>query len=124
MSNSNPLNTSTKTLIGKWKPLLLWHMSISVHRFSDIKRCIPNASPKMITQQLRELESDGLINRKVYPVVPPKVEYSLTDYGKTAIPLLLQFKNWGVNHLKMNSVKTTNDNRDFNCICLLGLADK
>ena len=94
MSNSNPLNTSTKTLIGKWKPLLLWHMSISVHRFSDIKRCIPNASPKMITQQLRELESDGLINRKVYPVVPPKVEYSLTEFGETLEPLLQAIVDW------------------------------
>lgn len=119
MSNSNPLNASTKTLIGKWKPLLLWHMSISLHRFSDIKRCIPDASPKMITQQLRELESDGLIHRKVYPVVPPKVEYSLTEYGKTAIPVLMQLKIWGEKHLKINSSKGEKNENDFRCSCLL-----
>ncbi len=119
MTNSNPLQTSTKVLIGKWKPLLLWHMSVSVHRFSEIKRCIPDASPKMVTQQLRELEADGLIRRKVYPEVPPKVEYSLAKYGETAIPLLMQFKIWGEQHLKNGGSKSTNDADGCSCKCLL-----
>ena len=119
MDTKDPLQTVTKVLTGKWKPLLLWNLHISVHRFSDLKRCVPDASPKMITQQLRELEADGLINRKIYPEIPPKVEYSLTKYVKTAMPVLKEFAIWGGNHLKRAKKPTDTSEDDFKCVCLL-----
>jgi len=119
MDDQDPLQTVTKVLTGKWKPLLIWNLSNSVHRFSDLKRCLPDASPKMITQQLRELEEDGLVHRKIYPEVPPKVEYSLTDYGKTAEPLLKQFTIWGANHLRKKQIESGSTVTEHMCVCLL-----
>jgi DNA-binding HxlR family transcriptional regulator len=76
--------TATLSLIGgKYKPIILWRLSQKTTRFGELKRYISGATPKMLTQQLRELEKDQLIKRKVYPVVPPKVEYSLSDFGKS-----------------------------------------
>lgn len=69
-------------------------------RFNELKKLIPKATPKMLTQQLRELESDGLIIRVVYPVVPPKVEYSLSDFGKSIIPILDSMCDWGSDYLE------------------------
>ncbi|NFH45917.1 helix-turn-helix transcriptional regulator [Clostridium sporogenes] len=69
---------------GKWKPLIIWHLGTKgTQRFNELKKLIPKITQKMLTQQLRELESDNLVNRKVYPQVPPKVEYSLTDLGES-----------------------------------------
>ena len=79
-----PVAATLHLIGGKYKALLLWHLSGRVLRFNQLRQLVPEATPKMLTQQLRELEQDGLINRKVYPVVPPKVEYSLN------IPL----QNW------------------------------
>lgn len=81
---------------GKWKNVILWHLRNRTLRFSQLKRRLGDITQKMLTQQLRELEADGLVNRKVYPQVPPKVEYSLTDYGKTIIPLLYELYKWGI----------------------------
>lgn len=67
-------------------------------RFGQIKKLIPSVTQKMLTQQLRELEQDGIIQRKVYPVVPPKAEYSVTDYGHTLMPVLKAMAEWGKNH--------------------------
>ena len=80
---------------GKYKALLLWHLSGRVLRFNQLRQLVPEATPKMLTQQLRELEQDGLINRKVYPVVPPKVEYSLTALGESLFPILKAMYEWG-----------------------------
>ncbi|MBA5851624.1 helix-turn-helix transcriptional regulator [Clostridium sp. cel8] len=81
---------------GKWKPLIIWHLgSKGTQRFSQLRRLIPQVTQKMLTQQLRELESDNLVNRKVYPQVPPKVEYSLTNLGKTLMPILSMMCKWG-----------------------------
>lgn len=66
---------------GKYKAIILWHLMGNTLRYSELHRRMPKATDKMLAQQLRELEKDGLISRKVYPVVPPKTEYSLTDYG-------------------------------------------
>src|SRR5437660_3177283 len=71
---------------GKWKGLVLYHLLSGTKRFNELNRLIPSASIRMLTLQLRELEEDGVINRKVYPQVPPKVEYSLTDFGKELEP--------------------------------------
>jgi DNA-binding HxlR family transcriptional regulator len=68
-------------------------------RFSELRKFLPQATPKMLTQQLRELEADGIIHREVYPVVPPKTEYSLTDFGRTMSPVLNAMCEWGKEHM-------------------------
>ena len=68
-------------------------------RFSELRKFLPQATPKMLTQQLRELEADGIIHREVYPVVPPKTEYSLTDFGRTLSPVLNAMCEWGKEHM-------------------------
>lgn len=95
-----PMETTLDLIGGKYKSLILWHLSDRTLRFSEIRVLIPNATPKMLTQQLRMLEEDGLLHREVYPVVPPKVEYSLTDFGKTIVPILNSLCDWGRFYLK------------------------
>ncbi len=86
---------------GKWKPLIIWHLGCQgTKRFSELKRLLPHTTPKMLTQQLRELEADGLVNRKVYPQVPPKVEYSLSELGETLMPILRMMCDWGKDYYK------------------------
>ena len=80
---------------GKWKAVILWHLSHRTLRFSQLRRRLPRVTQKMLTQQLRELEGDGLIHREVYAEVPPRVEYSLTDTGRTLVPLLTLMCDWG-----------------------------
>ena len=81
---------------GKWKPIILFRLGRDgVMRFSDLGRAMPNISQKVMTQQLRELENDGLVNRKVYPQVPPKVEYSLTELGRSVMPVIESLCDWG-----------------------------
>ncbi|MDP4143056.1 MAG: helix-turn-helix domain-containing protein [Bacillota bacterium] len=81
---------------GKWKPLIIWHLgSLGTKRFSELKKLLPGITQKMLTQQLRELEADNMINRKVYPEIPPKVEYSLTNSGKSVMPILQEMCTWG-----------------------------
>ena len=77
-------------------------MDKKVLRYSQIHKLIPKATDKMLAQQLRELENDGLINRKVYPVVPPKTEYSLTKFGESLAPILDELCNWGKHYLEKN----------------------
>lgn len=83
---------------GKWKTVILWHLRNRTLRFSQLKRRLHGITQKMLTQQLRELEEDGLINRTVFPQVPPKVEYNLTEYGKKIIPVLYSIYCWGINY--------------------------
>ncbi len=80
---------------GKWKAVILWHISQQTCRFSGLKKLIPDISEKMLAQQLREMEKQGFISRKIYPVIPPQVEYDLTDSGKTLVPLLEAMDAWG-----------------------------
>jgi DNA-binding HxlR family transcriptional regulator len=87
---------------GKYKSLILWHLTGSVLRHGELQKLIPQATPKMLTQQLRELEKDNLLFREVYPVVPPKVEYSLTDFGKSLMPILTAMYNWGAGYMRDN----------------------
>jgi DNA-binding HxlR family transcriptional regulator len=94
------VQTTLKVLGGKWKLLILWNLKDRVRRFSELKRLMPAISEKMLTQQLRELEKDGLVHRHVYPQVPPKVEYSFTDYGKSLEPILQVLCHWGEQHLQ------------------------
>ena len=88
-------------LVGKWKPVILYHlMDNGTLRFSELQRSIPGITKKMLTSQLRELEYHNIINRKVYAQIPPKVEYSITEYGKGLIPVLLPMQEWGLKHLQ------------------------
>ncbi len=80
---------------GKWKGVFLYHLLEGTLRFNQLTRLAAGASPRMVIKQLRELEDDGLVSRKVYPVVPPKVEYSLTDEGRSLQPILLKLDLWG-----------------------------
>lgn len=80
---------------GKWKGLILWFLCQKTLRFSQLRRRIGGITQKMLTQQLRELERDGLVNRQVFPEVPPKVEYSLTKKGRSLEPLLVSMCQWG-----------------------------
>ncbi|QGY39217.1 transcriptional regulator [Pseudodesulfovibrio cashew] len=81
---------------GKWKPIIIYRLgSEGTLRFSEVKRSIPNITQKMLTQQLRELESDGIVSREVYPQVPPKVEYSLTELGRSVMPVIDSLSRWG-----------------------------
>lgn len=87
---------------GKWKSLILWHLGENTLRFSELKKALPKVTQKMLTQQLRELEHDELVTRFIYTQVPPKVEYSLTDAGKTLLPILKTMYQWGINYSNGN----------------------
>ena len=81
---------------GKWKPIIIWHLGTKgTLRFNEIRKLLPQITQKMLTQQLRELEADNLVARRVYPQVPPKVEYSLTELGETLMPILSMMCTWG-----------------------------
>ncbi len=94
-----PVAATLQLIGGKYKGLILWSLMDGELRFSGLRRAVPCATPKMLTQQLRELEADGLICRTVYPVVPPKVEYALTDFGRSLRPVLEAMQSWGSAYL-------------------------
>ncbi|MDQ5951854.1 MAG: hypothetical protein QG639_1135 [Patescibacteria group bacterium] len=96
-----PVAITLETVGGKWKLVILWHLSRGTHRFSELERKIEGITQKMLTQELREMEKDGLVFRKVYPVVPPKVEYSLTDHGKSLNSVLDSLSSWGERHQQL-----------------------
>ena len=100
-----PVDATINMIGGKYKSLILWHLISATLRFGELRRLIPQATPKMLTQQLRELEEDNLIARTVYPVVPPKVEYALTDLGKSIRPILSAMYDWGADYLTQNGVQ-------------------
>ncbi|MBP3887991.1 MAG: helix-turn-helix transcriptional regulator [Cellulosilyticum sp.] len=93
-----PMITVHRLISGKWKILILWYINDQTLRFSDLKKKLPDITQKMLTNQLRSLEEDGLISRTVYPVVPPKVEYSLTEIGLEMLPLLKSMYDYGVTY--------------------------
>lgn len=95
---------------GKWKPLIIYRLGIDgTLRFSALKRLIPSITQKMLTQQLRELEADGVIHREVYPQVPPKVEYSLTELGQSVMPVMSNLCQWGMKYEKWHAQSTARD---------------
>ena len=101
-----PVEATISLIDGKYKAVILWHLVDKTLRYSELSRLISSATPKMLTQQLRELEEDGLVSRQVYPVVPPKVEYSLTDFEKSIIPVLDAMCAWGSGYLATSSPET------------------
>ena len=96
-----PVETGLELLSGKWKPRILWKLRQNgIMRFGELKKQLEGVTQKMLTQQLRQLEKDGLIMRKVYAQVPPKVEYSFTEFGKTLGPVLDAMADWGSENRK------------------------
>ena len=84
---------------------ILWRLKERVFRFGELKRDIPHITDKMLTSQLRQLEAEGFINRKVYPVVPPKVEYSITEKGLTSIPIIQTIRDYGLELMEKEGIK-------------------
>ncbi|MDT8421782.1 MAG: helix-turn-helix domain-containing protein [Desulfuromonadales bacterium] len=99
MSETEPYKCTVAVTLeiigGKWKSLILWHLRVKTLRFSQLQRRLGGITQKMLTQQLRELERDGMIHREVYAEVPPRVEYSLTGLGGSVVPVLEQMCAWG-----------------------------
>ena len=100
-----PVEATLELIGGKYKVLILWHLSESTLRFSELKKLIPAATAKMLTQQLRELEAQNLLIRTVYPVVPPKVEYALSELGRSLMPVLVAMRDWGVNYMRAKELE-------------------
>lgn len=90
-----PLEATLAMIGGKYKILIVYFLINQTLRYSELQKKLPQASPKMLSQQLKELERDGLVHRELYPVVPPKTEYSLTELGKSLAPIILAIYQWG-----------------------------
>lgn len=90
---------------GKYKGRILWRLRTGTFRYGELRRTVTGVTAKMLTQALRELEDDGLIERKVYVEVPPRVEYSLTDTGKELLPFLLLLRDWGRGQMQVNNIQ-------------------
>ncbi|MBZ5570929.1 MAG: helix-turn-helix transcriptional regulator [Acidobacteriia bacterium] len=93
-----PVKLTADIIGGKWKPMILFYLEGGTLRFGQLQKRIPGMTKKMLTQHLRELEHDGIIHRKVYAIVPPKVEYSLTKHGESLKPILKLMSAWGTKH--------------------------
>ncbi len=95
-----PVTYCLSVIGGKWKPVILFCIANGVDRFGAMQRSVPKITKQMLTKQLRELEADGLISRKVYAEVPPRVDYALTDVGRTVLPIIEHMEAWGKANLK------------------------
>jgi DNA-binding HxlR family transcriptional regulator len=93
-----PVKLTTDVIGGKWKPLILFYLESGTKRFGELHKLIPGMTKKMLTQHLRDLERDEVIRRKIFAVVPPKVEYSLTKHGESLKPILKLMSAWGTKH--------------------------
>ena len=94
-----PVEATLELIGGKWKGGILYHLLDGTHRFNELRRIMPDVTQRMLTRQLRELEACQLISRTVYAEVPPRVEYSLTEYGRTLEPVIQALRGWGMQHL-------------------------
>ncbi len=95
-----PIDAALKFIGGKYKPIILYHLFRETLRFNQLQKLIPQATQKVLTQHLRELERDGIIHREVYAVVPPKTEYSITEFGKNLRPIIDAMSEFGKNFLR------------------------
>ncbi|MBE9052801.1 helix-turn-helix transcriptional regulator [Nostocales cyanobacterium LEGE 11386] len=95
------IEAALEVIADKWKGVILYHLLDEPKRFNELKRAFPELSHRILTRQLRELENDGVISRKIYPEIPPKVEYSLTNLGRLLKPTLLSLEAWGVKYVEM-----------------------
>ncbi len=94
-----PVEATLDIIGGKWKSIILFRVLEETRRFNELRRLLPNLTQRILTNQLRELESDGLISRKIYAEIPPKVEYSITEFGKTLEPVLRTLTQWAHQHM-------------------------
>ena len=100
-----PVQRVIDVIGGKWKVIILFHLMNGTKRFNELRRLMPDVSQRMLTRQLRELEDDDIVDRKVYAQVPPKVEYSLTELGKSLDTTLDVLHNWGAENIRMTELK-------------------
>ncbi len=100
LSEPCPVTATLRVIGGKWKLPILWYLRDGKKRYSELQHLLKTITPKMLAQELRALEHDGIIERKVFRVVPPRVEYSLTPYGRTLHPVLEKLDAWGTQHLR------------------------
>jgi len=101
----SPIEVAINVIGGKWKAQIYYALWYGPLRFSELSRSLPNITQRMLTNQLRELENDGIIDRHVYEQVPPKVEYSISEYGNTMKPILLDMYRWGYMHIIEKKLK-------------------
>ena len=101
-----PVEATLELIGGKYKAIILWHLSDGKLRFNELRKLVGNATAKMLTQQLRELEAQKLIHREVFPIIPPKVEYSLTELGRSLLPILVSMRDWGAEYMKTKNLET------------------
>ena len=100
-----PVEATLELIGGKYKALILWRLSEGTLRYNELQRAIPAATPRILTNQLREMENQKLITRTVYPVVPPKVEYSMTELGRSLMPILTAMRDWGAEYLRNQDIE-------------------
>lgn len=103
-----PVSATLKIIGGKWKPLILYFVSVDVNRFGQLQRMMPDCSKRMMTTQLRELEDDGIIHREVFAEVPPKVIYTLTEKGESLRTLFSELSKWGIQNVLEPKLKEKN----------------
>ena len=96
---------------GKWKPIILFRVSKGINRFTMLLKEIDGINRQMLSKQLKELEKSGILERKVFPEIPPRVEYSLTTLGKSLLPVVQSMNRWGVRHKKKKVVEALNTNQ-------------
>nr|WP_321259118.1 helix-turn-helix domain-containing protein [uncultured Pseudodesulfovibrio sp.] len=96
-----PVEVTVGLISGKWKSLILWHLHDGSIRYKELERIVPGVSQKMLTQQLKEMEEDKLLTRTVFPEVPPRVEYGLTELGHSVFPILEMMHNWAMDNLRI-----------------------
>ncbi len=102
-----PVEAALEAIGGKWKGRIIFNLQGKTLRFNELRKSIPDITQRMLTKQLRELEADQIINRKIYPEVPPKVEYSLTEFGETLTPVFTALKIWGTEYIsKLVSIRS------------------
>ena len=103
-SNGCPVESTLQIISGKWKSVILYHLiKNKVCRFSELPKKMPNCSRRMLSLQLNELERDKIIEKKIYPVIPPKTEYRMTRFGETLTPIILEMDKWGQTYNSINS---------------------
>jgi DNA-binding HxlR family transcriptional regulator len=95
-----PVTFCMQKLGGKWKPIIIFLIRKGANRFGVLERGIDGITKQMLTKQLREMEADGILNRKIYPEIPPRVEYSFTDFGESLFPIIDAMSSWGLEHMK------------------------
>ena len=100
-----PVEATLELIGGKYKALILWYLSTEKLRYSQLRDLLGSITPKMLTQQLRELEAKQLVHREVFPIVPPKVEYSLTELGKSLMPILVAMRDWGASYMRQSKME-------------------